>query len=268
MSKRNILQEHVIVLQEIKSIIKAIKNLALIEVNKTEKFIGKTATNVSTIESAIADLLHFFTYDLNIVEPKTYIIIGSEHGFCGNFNELLLKKVQSLPQENLQLIPIGQKLITKLEMQNLPILKLIAGANVAEEITEIILQLIARLRAMPFGSWAIICITEQDGKILADTIYPFSKLQKLPASNDSYPPLLNLPPTQVLQDVLDHYLFVTLYQIFYHSFYIENRYRMQHMEGALQWLDDDINAQKLLANSLRQEEITEELELMFSNVSD
>jgi F-type H+-transporting ATPase subunit gamma len=266
MSKRNLIKEHVDVLHEIRAIIKAIKNLSLIEVNKTARFIGKTATNVSIIESAIADLLHFFTYDLNIVEPKTYIVIGSEHGFCGNFNVMLQRKVQSLPQENLQIIAIGQRIIDKLETQNLSLVAKLAGANVAEEITSIILQLTELLHSMPFGSWAIIGIVEHDGVIEADTIYPFSKLKTLSASDDLHPPLLNLSPDQVLQEILDHYLFVTLYQIFYHSFYIENRYRMQHMDGALNWLEGNINAEKMLANRLRQEEITEELELMFSNV--
>ena len=50
--------------------------------------------------------------------------------------------------------------------------------------------------------------------------------------------------------------------MFYASLAAENHRRVEHMEGAVTRLDERVLALKRRANALRQEEITEEIEVI------
>jgi len=76
------------------------------------------------------------------------------------------------------------------------------------------------------------------------------------------PPLLYLPPRVFLAELIDLYLFALLHTIFYSALMAENRARMSHLEGAIQRLDRETRELELKRNLLRQEEITEEIELL------
>jgi len=74
--------------------------------------------------------------------------------------------------------------------------------------------------------------------------------------------LLYLPPRVFLAELIDLYLFALLHKIFYSALVVENRARLSHLEGALQRLDRETAQLELKRNILRQEEITEEIELL------
>lgn len=78
----------------------------------------------------------------------------------------------------------------------------------------------------------------------------------------SYPPVLNLDPFTFATDLIDHHLFSLLYEVFYSALMAENLRRFQHMDQATQRLEKDMAELALRRNSLRQEEITEEIQVI------
>lgn len=78
----------------------------------------------------------------------------------------------------------------------------------------------------------------------------------------SYPPLLNLDPLVFATDLIDQHLFSLLHEVFYSSLMAENLRRFRHMDQAVQRLEKDMVELVLKRNSLRQEEITEEIEVI------
>jgi len=78
----------------------------------------------------------------------------------------------------------------------------------------------------------------------------------------SFPPLINLPPSQLRPQLFEQYLFALFYGVFYVSFIAENHERPRHMDGALNRIGEEEQRLGLLANALRQESITEELEII------
>ena len=82
----------------------------------------------------------------------------------------------------------------------------------------------------------------------------------------AYPPLLNLTPEELYPQLLEQYLFSVLYRAFYLSFLEENRERLRHMEAALDTLETHLNRLKREGNALRQEEITEEIEVILLGI--
>jgi F-type H+-transporting ATPase subunit gamma len=75
-------------------------------------------------------------------------------------------------------------------------------------------------------------------------------------------PLLNLEPRQLLERLTEHYLFAALHQILYSSLMAENQRRIQHMDRAVRRIEQQSALLQRRLNSLRQEEITEEIEVI------
>jgi F-type H+-transporting ATPase subunit gamma len=83
-----------------------------------------------------------------------------------------------------------------------------------------------------------------------------------PSVSFPYPPLLNLSPLAFAKDLIDQHLFSLLHEVFYSSLMAENLRRFQHMDQAVQRLEKDMTELILKRNTLRQEEITEEIEVI------
>jgi F-type H+-transporting ATPase subunit gamma len=78
-------------------------------------------------------------------------------------------------------------------------------------------------------------------------------------------PLLNVAPNEFYTDLLEHYLISALHEIFYSSLAAENQSRLQHLEAALKYMDDETDKLQRKSQSYRQEEITEEIEVILLN---
>lgn len=295
MTKRSELKKHIYNLGEIKNIVAAMKNLSLIEISKTTKFLENQIKVIATLEEASNDFMHFFPHFSLLKEKPTtaYVLIGSERGFCGDFNEAIIKHFLSSKKENKEpiipyLIVIGRKLTTKIlemdfaaktEANNK--IKLLDGPSAFEEIHSVIFNLIKTLEKINEetekiiypGSWSIICNVESQNVIQTLELNPFNNFglvnsdasninKKLKSSFAPFSPLLNMKPEQFLTELLDQYLFAILHQIFFKSFMVENRQRLLHMENAIRWLEKNKNQLELQLNMLRQEEITEEIEVI------
>jgi len=86
------------------------------------------------------------------------------------------------------------------------------------------------------------------------------------AARSGHPPLLYLEPRHFLARIVEHYLFAALHEIFYGSLMAENRQRLQHMDYAVRRIEEMFHLLTLKRNSLRQEEITEEIEVIMLSV--
>ena len=101
----------------------------------------------------------------------------------------------------------------------------------------------------------------EEGIIMQKLLPPFQRyLHKTP--HFDFPPLLNQSPGEFLISLIDHYLFAALHEILFTSFMIENHHRVVHLEGAVKLLDDQSAELSRKCNTLRQEEIIEEIEVI------
>jgi F-type H+-transporting ATPase subunit gamma len=79
------------------------------------------------------------------------------------------------------------------------------------------------------------------------------------------PPMLNLSATRLFIDLTENYLFTALHRVLYDSLMSENQSRVQHLENAVNHLDDKTSDLQRQVNALRQEEIIEEIEVILLN---
>lgn len=268
MSRRHEQVAHRRKLSEIRNIMNSMKTLAIMETHKLERSITNQSVITASIENMAVDFLHFNPQVLPTVEPisKTVVLIGSERGFCGNFNEqLVIKLEQSLAdiiRADTALIAIGSKLHPLL-MNFFQHIEFIKGANVNEDIFSVVEELARKLEAyqQPASLYALYHNTPHNELILEKLLPPFKQTRYKKIINPD-PPLLNISPTDFFLELTDHYLINTLKRILYVSLMNENQQRIQHLENATHHLDDKTEELQRKINALRQEEIIEEIEVI------
>jgi len=257
-------------LAEIREIMNSMKTLAYMETRKLSRFLDAQTAVERSIKEVAADFLSFHGDVLPQAQTGTplYLVIGSERGFCGDFNHALLEKQQSALRERSSgspaLIAVGHKLHTLLE-GDARVVAWIDGASVVEEVAGVLNQLANEIVSFQtrHGAGEVFCVYHgsEDGVVVKPLLPPFAEFPGTP-QHHSVPPLLHLPPAAFLIELTDQYLFAALHAILYTSLMLENRHRVTHLEGAVKHLDDQSAELARQSNALRQEEIIEEIEVI------
>ena len=201
------------------------------------------------------------------IGASLYVLIGSERGFCGGFNEAIQKTLESQPIAGTppKLILVGRKLALKF-LEDKRVVASLDGPSAAEEIPLVISQLAKTLTRFSSSDWKIIHNSYTSAGTSVEITSPFEFPRAETAEKLQFPPLLNLAPSDLRPQLFEQYLFALFYGIFYQSFMAENHERLRHMDGALNKLREDEERLRRLSNSLRQETITEELEVIMLSV--
>ncbi len=268
MSKISDLKARIHAFDEIRSIISAMKNLSIVELNKVSHLQNSLGEMAGLTEEALEVFEGSFELPLLRRLPgkePLYILLGSERGFCGGFNEAVIARFEQETAQNPdqpKILAVGRKIGAKLEGDP-RLIGIVDGPSTTEEIPGIITRLAGQLENFPEHEWALIhrMGDESTGKTVV--IDPFKKKLGGRGKNPTpYPPLLNLAPEELYPKLFEQYLFSILYRAFYFSFLEENHERLRHMEGALDSLEKNLVRLRGEQNILRQEEITEELEII------
>lgn len=271
MSRSHHMQLHIVQLQEIRTILNSMKNMAIMEIHKLGRFQDSQSQAVAHIEQTALDFLAFYPELMDMAAPikRMALLIGSERGFCGDFNEALIQKVAS--QAFTGVILIGERLSSRwpAEQAVAPLIAALAGANVVEEIPAILQGLIDILSQWHNKSeaMAFTVIYHEANKIVQKQVLPpFIDIDVVkPTPLVKIPPILNLHPSQFMAELVDHYLLAMLHEIFYRSLLAENHQRLQHLDAAVRHLDEETVTLQRKAQIYRQEEITEEIEVILLN---
>ncbi|MDR4517321.1 MAG: F0F1 ATP synthase subunit gamma [Nitrosomonas sp.] len=269
MSKRHEIKKRITTLDEIKGILNAMKNLALLEIRKLDVFLSTQQRVVSSIESVSQDFLSFHPHPQTspAALQQLWIVIGSERGFCGDFNKALFEFVQTREQqENTLLLIVGSRLHDKFQGDQ-RVVACINGHGVADEIqvtllhlAEILNQLHQHLTLEKIGQISAVYHDYEKETVNLRQLLPLAPPQK--KSDFAYPPMLNVEPVQFLAQLTDHYLYAALHQVFYTSLMMENHMRLEHMENAIRRLEKNDAQLHQHFNRVRQEEIIEEIEVI------
>jgi F-type H+-transporting ATPase subunit gamma len=272
LTSRRQVEAHRRSLAEIRNIMNAMKNLAYMETRKLERCLSAQNAVLSTIEDAAADFVTAYPQALpdSVTVNRAYLLVGSERGFCGDFNEALLdqpvfRQPGAASAEPPMLIVTGRKLQALLA-NDARVVALLDGANVVEEVAPVLTRVVEMLAQLQtrYGVLSLQALYHAGGRqeiVTQPILPPFQRYRQQP-ERFSLSPLLNLDPAEFLIGLSDHYLFAALHQIFYASLMAENERRVQHLNAAVDHLDEKSLDLQRRANALRQEEIIEEIEVI------
>lgn len=269
MTRRRDVAKHLRNLEEIRQIIAAMRNLALLETRKLSRAVLHHASVMKTMRRAMGDLLASYPElgGSGSVSREIVILVGSERGFCGDFNRVLLEAMPEGRQgHRLPLLAVGEHLASRLPV-GVDAQARLAGATTVEEVPEVLVRVMHELdRWRAAGDPAesirpIVVHHDADGNVKVTALDPAGDAE-LPGATPGYPPRLNLQPEEVFEKLTGHYLYALLYDVFYGSLLAENDRRQRHMERALHNIDEQCEDLRRRQNALRQEEITEEIEVI------
>lgn len=263
-------------LMEIRDIMNSMKNLAYFETRKLGRYIRSQQQVVSHIETTAADLLYYHP-DL---KPKpehgqtVYLLLGSERGFCGDFNAAIHTVLEGQLEEDNNdtplLIVVGNKLQQRFENDR-RVCAVLPGANAAEEVGPVLNQVIETLVELQTQQPELrLQVLYQDllqGQVVNKTILPPFNDLAIPAVDNSGPLQINLSPPALLHELIEHYLFAVLYAISYAALMAENQSRIEHLENAIRRMDEKTDELARKSNAMRQEEIIEEIEVILLNAT-
>jgi len=154
MSRRREIARRLEALSDIAGIMSAMKGLALMEVRILTDFLASQHQMVAGIEAAAADFLVSHREFASSDEPgeELCILIGSEQGFCGDFNESLLSRMELLCQQKRappRWLVVGRRLAGRVGERDC-LEQALPGAAVADEVPAVLLRLTKELsRLLP-----------------------------------------------------------------------------------------------------------------------
>jgi len=275
MTRRRDIQKHRYSLAEIREIMNSMKSLAYMETRKLSRFLKAQQAVVTSIEDVASDFLAFYPETLpdSAGTHSLFLLIGSERGFCGNFSHQIAGVFEDSPQkqrgEQPHVIAVGHKLHTLLHTEANDTTT-IAGPGVVEDIPALLDNMLDVLLALQeqhgVVSLHVIYHRSNDEIVTKTLLPPFGNLPSKQTDHQD-PPLLNLQPEDFMIELADQHLFAALHEILYTSLMAENQQRVMHLESAVGHLDEELSELDRQINILRQEEITEEIEVLLLSTS-
>lgn len=267
MSRYRRVELHLQQLKELQSIITSMKTLAQLELHKLAGGMASQRAMMHTLEQVAADFLMFFPHLVPSQGNALWLVFGSERSFCGNFNELLVRRLlHECPlciEHPQRVLAVGRKLCERLE-EALPGYAGLPGASAGEEIPSVLTQVVATTQKQLVANSAtalwVLSHNDEPSKIIFQRLLPPEEACLLPRRG--HPPMLYSQPDRFFSDFLQHYLLLDLTQFCTASLLAENEYRIRHLEGAVHRLDERLATLTSRARTLRQEEIIEEIEII------
>lgn len=271
MSRRREMEERLGALVDIRDILGAMKNLALMELHKLARLRATQREWTGWLEAAAADATSFHPEVFEVPARTLYVALGSERGFCGDFNERIAEALRSRAATpgaaDGPVIAMGRRLWPLLETMT-PAPVQVEGASVVEEIEAALGRLVWALdeyrgRDRRFSRCSI-SIVHHDSRCSTATIAELAPFRRglVPLRRFGYAAQANEPPAALIEGVAEEYLFAALSTILCESLTAENNRRHQHMGDALHRLDERVAELDLKRSGLRREEITEEIEVI------
>jgi F-type H+-transporting ATPase subunit gamma len=272
MTAHHQLKEQLQLIGDLKGVLVAMKNLALMESRKVVRFIENAHQSVETLDGIGADFLTFYPALPPLASRTVFLTLGSERGFCGDFNDAivttLLSQLTDSKLKEALVIAVGARLgerlpgrLAGLEEGHSPLAncELVSGASFAEEVGTVMRSLADKLQHMSALKLTVIYHDAADGKVRI--LEPLARLKSNGIKHSSRPQL-NLDADEFSIRFIESYLFSILQYAFYGSLLCENLSRTRHLEDAVRRMEQRELELKRKTNAVRQEEITEELEII------
>ena len=273
MSERREIERRLTTLGDVAEIMGALKNAAMVEAIRLRRYVPAQQRVVRTVEAATQDFLTHYPQPLQAgaAPGEIFLVVGSERGFCGSYNEELAAALEreraSRRTADAAVVVVGSRLASRLSPR-MDLAAVVEAPSVADEVQPAITRLIASLQSLPAASGGLLplAMTVLYHEIAGHSSEVQVKRPFRAFTGDGHgfgdPPRLYLDPLAFFRELTDHYMFAVLHELFYSALLAENERRLQHLEGALRRVDRTREELTLRGNALRQEEITEEIEII------
>lgn len=195
-------------------------------------------------------------------DTDVWLLLGSVRGFCGAFNEDVVRTWREEGGKGQTTVAVGERLGSLLPEDDkiIRVAGALGGLDAPAAIDRILAALAAARAGAGSDSGLVVCLRDKEGP-RCQRLLPLPR--PTPGEGQSLPYTQEPPPrlaVQVAEQVLFHQLLAALLR----AIRVENHMRLLQMENALEHLDRGRGDLLRQRNRLRQEEIVEEIETMIS----
>jgi len=252
-------------LRELRDLIKALRALAATHVLEAQAALPGMRQYVDVIEDSIAAGAALLARtDMAAQSPVpskagVLIVICSERGFVGAFNERLLDRAEAERKAGQDLFVIGQRGAALAAERKLRIEQDFPLATRVSGVLAVARRVADRLAGVSTAD-AVFGRYQKGGnyEVAVKRILPLDPSLLVRADNQS-PPLHQLAPRLLLQRLAEEYLFSEIAHALMESLASENGARLRVMERADHNIGDKLEEMQRKEHALRQEVITAEL---------
>lgn len=266
-------------LSSIRGIVHTMKTLSAINASPYEQ----AAQSIEAYHHTILQGLAAFIYrtggvslltETTQVNTRLLVVFGSDHGLCGNYNELLADKVvdysKSQPIAKQHILCIGARMGNALLEQELTpdvVLMPPASADGVGRLAGDIVTRIERLgRGQPLANLAVTLIFTQRvehgyQETVTRALLPLDKalLQPQQRWQSRSLPDYSMSAEALLASLIRNHVFASVFRASAEAMVTENATRLALMQQAEQSVDEQLESVKQELSSVRQDEITNEL---------
>ena len=261
MSKQSQQRARLDLYRELSDIVDVMKNMAEVELHRARCLERNLQETLATASEGMALLLRAAPSPDTRPEARhtVLIVLGSERGFCGGFNEQLVRALAEETEPYNELLIVGGRLATKGAAENGG--TLFPAPATTDEILPCVQQLMDHLLLLP-APLQVDVLSHGKQALQRKQLLPWVDLPETPAVVRVDTPC---PPALLVDEMQWQCLYQHLFQAMLISLLRENRLRLQQMEGAREHLDTLITYLHLRLNALRQQEIVEEIEITLTS---
>lgn len=267
-------------LTSIRGIVRTMKTLAAINTGPYEQAAQAIADWQQTVRQGFLSLA--WQLGRNPLGPsrsspsqQVLVAFGSDHGFCGNYNELLAEEVRAFCLREGQLLApvlfcVGSKLRDALAERSLPSRQLLLPPASADGIGRLAGELVTLIEQASQGQpltqltvdLAFTRRAEHGRRVPVVTrLLPLDPALLQPPSR--WPsralPSLHTSAAQLLPALIRNHIFASVFQASAEAMATENAARLALMQQAEQAVDERLELVKRQMSTVRQNEVTTEL---------
>ncbi|MDW5551506.1 F0F1 ATP synthase subunit gamma [Methanosarcina sp.] len=268
--------------KDLQSVVRTMKALAASNIGQYEKSVSALSDYYHTVELGLGLCFRKIALMPAAQEGKTQkntrligaVIFGSDQGLVGQFNDIItdyaVKELKALPGKA-QVWAVGERVYSRLEDEDLPLIGLYNVPNSVKAITPLIAQILVeneKLRSQDEDAELHLYYNRHKTRVtyepVSQRLLPFDQTWRDDLVKLSWPTKNLLPEVmgdikETLRALISEYLFVSLFRACAESLASENASRLAAMQRA------DKNIEELLDNlsgeyyRVRQSGIDEEL---------
>ena len=254
-----LLRRRAILLDELRQIVSAMRNMSVAALQRLGKAAEVELEAERLLTQALADL------DTQLPPPtgiEVCLVIGSERGFCGGFNDRIAEfaKIYAAERPNMRCYVAGSRLLPLLENE-WPNFTILAGCADMEDASAAVADWLALLLPDNVNWPPLTVIFHDEEGVKARSLFP---LPPLPKSSKGAAPLHYLELSHLKAGLMSEWLRLVLLSTLTRSLTVEHRWRLNQMQRADHYLEEAGIKLKGKMQRQRQNEITVELENLMS----
>ena len=264
-------------MQSIRGIVRTMKTMSAINAAPYEQ----AARSIDTWRETVLDALHAFLHrngplvqDRPRSLKRILVVMGSDHGLCGNYNELLaIEAARHLtPDSPARILCVGAQMEDALRGEGMsPETVLLPPAN-ADGLNRLAGELVTRLEAIRAHAGAddiavTLVYTQRSAHgrqtPVSQALLPLDAALLYDLAQRPWPsrslPQFSQPAPALLAALVRNLLFATLFRAAAEALVTENAARLARMSQAEQSVDENLEDLRAQTRTVRQSEITTEL---------